>query len=196
MSECLPVRLSEDAAPVTGEQQVELFSVIDVEGDGEIVRSAKEFLHTGKIVLRDRERVEKVVRLICEGHSVRAIMRQCGVGWHAIQAIRDEAEKSGKLATLKQRLARSYGIVAEMSAENMIEALAAGKVPANVLAMMGGVATDKHLVLTGEASVIVEHKEGPTEEQIRKGLEAWVAKAKRIQGTDTPVLPGGDGGGQ
>lgn len=168
-------------------KQVELWSPAVLDGDAQVVAEAKEYLHTGKIVGKDAEKVRRVCEMTLMGASVRQIKRACGVGYGSILKIRELAVASGKLGTIKERLATQAGRVAEMSSETMLEMLAEGKVPANVIAMMFGVATDKMMLLTGEATAIVEHKEAPSEERLRAWALEIAAKAKRVQGSDVTI---------
>jgi hypothetical protein len=179
-------------------KQVELFSPGMVEAEIQFVASAKEYLHTGKIVGKDEEKVRRVVEMTLMGASVRQIKRACGVGYGSILKIRELAVASGKLGTIKERLASNAGRVAEMSSETMLEMLAEGKVPPNVIAVMFGVSTDKMMLLMGEATTIVEHKEGASEEKLRAWAEriATMTREKRIQATDVTVGPAIEEGGQ
>jgi hypothetical protein len=171
MSECLPVLVGSDA-------QVELFPRGSVDGDeAALVRGAKEYLHTGKIACRDEDKVRRVVEMVLMGASIRQIKRACGVGQETIAVIREYAVASGKLGAVKERLLRLQSRLAEVSTEKALELIEEDRMPPNMIPMVMGVSTDKMLLLMGEATVIHEHKEGPSEEGIRAYVERLRAQA-------------------
>ena len=144
------------------EEQPPLFA--DFPEDDGLVESVRRGTHakpvvTGRILSRDVDRLRGIVSDLLCGLSQRRVATKWGVGRNSIRRCIEVLEERGELEPLKVRLARRYSRVAELAAENMEEALEAGDVPAASLPIMGGIAVDKMLLLTGEATQITERRE-------------------------------------
>lgn len=124
----------------------------------ELVEKARDFLHTGRTSLRNDVRCHRICEAVLCGAPWRTICREFRVGHHTIQAIVRHYEESGKLVTLQKRLAGLWSDVALLGAWRLREKLAEDKVPVNVLGMVSGIATDKMLLLTGQATERIEQK--------------------------------------
>lgn len=114
----------------------------------EVARTAKEYLHTGKIALGDGARCLDIIESILNGASKRAVAGKFKVGRETIDAIFREAEASGKLRPIKQRLRADWLETVQLTQWRIQEALLSGEMPLQVLPMLAGVGTDKIELLT------------------------------------------------
>ena len=116
--------------------------------DAALAVKAKEFLHTGKIALGDPARCLDIIEAILNGASKRAVAGKFKVGRETIDAIFREAEASGKLRPIKQRLRADWLETVQLTQWRIQEALLAGEMPLQVLPMLAGVGTDKLEAMT------------------------------------------------
>ncbi len=106
--------------------------------------------YSGKIVEKNVERVQAILAARAMGFPIRQICAGYGVGAHTIAEI--ERRHSVKLATLKDRLARKFGVFVELGIDRAITEV--GRMDIDKLMVSLGIAADKLQVLTGEASII------------------------------------------
>lgn len=123
-----------------------------------LAAAAKQYIHTGKITCKDEERAAAIASKYLETGSLLATARWFHVSPNTVKAVTDVYEAEGKLDDLKQRISRKLGTIIELTSDRSIEALEAGKVPANVLPIMMGVAVEKKALIDGEATQRIEHK--------------------------------------
>ena len=114
----------------------------------EVARKAKEYLHTGKIALGDGARCLDIIESILNGASKRAVAGKFKAGRETIDAIFRDAEASGKLRPIKQRLRADWLETVQLTQWRIQEALLANEMPLQVLPMLAGVGTDKIELLT------------------------------------------------
>ena len=114
----------------------------------ELAHKAKEYLHTGKIALGDPARCLDIIEAILNGASKRAVAGKFKVGRQTIDAIFRDAEASGQLLPIKQRLRRDWLETVQLTQWRIQEALLAGEMPLQVLPMLAGVGTDKLEAMT------------------------------------------------
>lgn len=147
---------TEEQEIITG--QPELFPRSKSDVDLALVQEAKQYAHTGKIVMKDAEHIAQVVSDLISGVSQREVARKYRIGRHTLRAVVVELERAGKLAPLKQRVSLKMGHVVEAGVDEAQSLLDAGLVPANVLPILIGVISDKKALLDGEATQIIQHK--------------------------------------
>ncbi len=128
------------------------------EPEGARLLSAPGSAHTGSTTLRNQVLCDKIAALALQGVSRRRIARECEVSRHTLEQVLSILTARGKMAPLKERLIRKFGQVAELCAESLGEQIEAGTVEARDLSIALGIATDKWLLLQGEANSIVEQR--------------------------------------
>jgi len=159
--------------------------------DDHLVARVKEFVHTGKIRGRDAALVAEVSRWILAGVSVSRVAAKFGISRNTVGALMRIAESSGKLEQEKARLAAGFIDIAMLCSENFRAKLLANEVPAQCLMVGAGIAADKAMSLTGQASVVIEHKRtGLDEERANVWLERL--RAMRDQVIDVSSEPATD----
>lgn len=107
--------------------------------------------YSGKIVEKNVERVRGILSARAMGFPIRQVCEGFGVSAHTVAEI--ERRHAVKLATLKDRLARKFGVFVELGIDRAITEV--GRMDIDKLMVSLGIAADKLQVLTGEASVIV-----------------------------------------
>lgn len=104
-----------------------------------MVRACKEYLHTGKVVLRDQQRCHDIMAALIAGVPVTSVMRRFKVGYQSIRRIETELEAAGKLESLKQREQRQLMQLGALARERLTQRIIAGSVPDNVNAVIMGI---------------------------------------------------------
>lgn len=175
------------------EEQAELFVAAEVEQLRRVEAAAKGFVHSGKIVGKDAVFVAAVAEMVLRGISERRIARELGCSRNVIKPVMRELEAAGKLEPFKQRLSRRLGEVASLALEAIDEAIEEGKMPAQCLPVVMGVALDKKAALDGDGQVVtVRHEKVLSVEDLRRWHEELrFQKARQVElGAD---LPGKEG---
>jgi len=179
--------LTDDAMRVVAEAatpQPALFSNDELGGELElsVVAAARQLCSpevTGKISTADMAKASAVLMCLQAGMSRREIRRRVGVHHYTIDRIEEAAEKGGKLEPLNTRIRAALGrLVLDATHQTretlngdgrQMEDAAWLKAAATAL----GIATDKHQLLTGAPTEIIEQRSGPG----RGDLEAWLAQS-------------------
>jgi transposase len=155
-----------------------------------ILRAAKRLNNTGKIASRDEATAMAIAVCKLAGLGNAETAKRVGVSHHTVRTVLRILEDSGRIPSASQRLASQLGEMAE-SASNEIAKLideadgawtpaSAGAVRA--LGVAVGIAVDKHQLLTGQATAIVEQRVGaPSADAVRE----WEAKLRQVFG---PVI--------
>tara|TARA_Y100000593_G_scaffold28678_1_gene57249 strand:+ start:933 stop:1526 length:594 start_codon:yes stop_codon:yes gene_type:complete len=167
----LPVFLAENFEVLPGDQQ-ELFGPCDYPEQPTLVKACKEYIHTGKIVLKDQGRCEAVMSALIAGVPVTTVMRTYRIGYQSIRRIEAALEAAGKLETLKQREQRQLMNLGALAKERLTQRLLDGKVQDNVAAVVMGISYQR----AGEMGSGEIEPESKGED--RGDPEAW---AKRFQ---------------
>jgi hypothetical protein len=104
----------------------------------------------------DPERYKRVVRLLAEpGVSIRMIVQECQVSDHTIRSV--AARERIPIATQKEAILADLGHVQRLCVDRMIELVPEAALKDVTLCF--GVTTDKHQLLSGEATMRVEQTE-------------------------------------
>lgn len=135
---------------------------------------------TGSTVEKDRERVEAVLAAVVAGVPREHIARLANISTHTIAGIVERAEKSGEIAGWKERMSRLLARATETMAANLVEAVEKKQIAPAALPVALGIATDKKLLLDGEATSRVEHVERVRPEDVLAGI-------KRLQVVEVDV---------
>lgn len=106
---------------------------------------------SGKIVDKNRERVDGILGARAMGFPLRQICAAFHVSPHTVAEI--ERRHSVKLATLKDRLARKFGVFVELGLDRAIRQVDSMDIDKLMVSL--GIAADKMQVLTGEPSAII-----------------------------------------
>lgn len=109
----------------------------------DLVKKAKAFLHTGKIVDKDDETVQAICEALVLGNSAREIAKKWNVSRNTVAHFREALETAGKLEPHKQRLSKGLGRLAEACMTSLISKAESGVLPATVESIAMGVAIDK-----------------------------------------------------
>jgi hypothetical protein len=136
-----------------------------------LVDRVREFLHTGVRVLPDVERVEGILRDLCSGLSQRQVASRWAVSRNTIRAVVAVCEQSGRMVGTKARLADDMMDIARLACENLREKLEDDAVADKVLPIVMGVAVDKALLLTGQATAITETRKAVSREDVIRYLD-------------------------
>lgn len=110
--------------------------------------------HTGERVAPKVR--QEIVKLLAQDKSANHIAKKLYVSRHTVGAIKVIEAQS--IAQRKQTLTSSFLRIAEAGAEQIEEQLAEGKISANLLVPVTGMATDKILALSGDPSIIIRHE--------------------------------------
>lgn len=96
----LPKDTTDLVEALTG--QPELFSILEVNAD--VVRAARDFVHTGTTVSRDAQSVVHILAGASLGWSERRIAEQTHHSRNTVRAVLRLAEKNGKVEPVKERV--------------------------------------------------------------------------------------------
>jgi len=133
-------------------------------------------LYSGKIVEKNKERVDQIIQARAMGFPIRQICTAFKVSSHTIAEL--EQRHATKLATLKGRLARKFGIFVELGLDRAINEV--DKIDIDKLMVSLGIATDKMQVLSDSPSIIVgQSGEGPK----RFSVDTLNARLRNVTGT-------------
>lgn len=143
------------------------------------------------IKARNPQLYSAVVQLLGRGYGIRDTAAILSMSARSVMAIRDREPQS--IATVKESTAKRYMDVATLAAEVARDRLLQDpdKIAFKDLMIGAGVATDKHLVLSGEATQRVEHVVRNTEEDFTRMLEDARQRGQVIEGevVDTDITP-------
>jgi len=123
----------------------------------EKAKPKKKFHCTGERLFRDnRARYLRVTRMLAEpGVSIRMIVEECHVSDHTIRSV--AAREKIPIAAQKQAILADLGHVQRLCVDRMIELVP--EAPLKDVTLCFGVTTDKHQLLSGEATMRVEQTE-------------------------------------
>jgi transcriptional regulator with XRE-family HTH domain len=138
---------------------------------------SQESRYTGKIIEKNRERVQQIISARAMGFTVRQICQAFNVSPHTLAEL--ERRHGEKLATLKDRLARKFGVFVELGIDRAISEV--GRMDVDRLLISLGIATEKVQLLSGEPTVIVG-SEGPKVHTV-EALRERLARAKNVTGS-------------
>jgi hypothetical protein len=111
-----------------------------------------------------------------------------------IRAFRDRLVAEGKLPVLKERLARKLEHIAETGAEIYLQALDAGEVKPRDIVLSVCQATDKALLLRGEATARLEVRAGePTIDSVNRKLKELIDSLPELEVSEVQQLKPGEG---
>lgn len=153
--------------------QCELFGPGDIPEQPEMVKACKQYLHTGKIILKDRQRCEDVMSALLAGIPVTTVMKTFSIGYQSIRRIQEELERTGKLESLKQREHRQLMQLGSLAKEHLISRLIDGKIQDNVAAVVMGISYQRAGEMGSE-----EEEGGPKTDDDVGSREDW---EKRFQ---------------
>lgn len=142
---------------------------------------------------RKPELYRAAVQLLGRGYGIRDTAVILGVSARSVMAIRDR--EPAAIATVKESTARRYLDVSQLAAEIARERLleCPDTVSFKDLMIGGAVATDKHLVLSGEATQRVEHVVRPASDDFDRMLADARRRGQYLEGEIVPDT-GIDGG--
>ena len=92
----------------------------------------------------------------CATLGTRRVADYFGISREAVRALRTQAMRSGELGQAKQRMGRDFLALADAARERLLDQI--DSVPLGQLAIVAGIATDKGLILSGEATARIEHQ--------------------------------------
>jgi hypothetical protein len=164
-----PPPYSSDSAPDDFFSQSSLPGILDVQNLGSELlesESLQKTKYSGKIVEKNKERVEAILAARAMGFPLRSICNGFSVSAHTISEL--ELRHRSKLATLKERLARKFGAFVELGIDRAIEEV--DQMDIDKLLVNLGIATDKLQVLSGEPSMII----GNTSDGPRQFTVEWM----------------------
>ena len=156
--------------------------------------------YTGERSTLDESKTLLVCALRALGCSDRKIAEAAGVARESIPLHLAAGEASGRIRPLKERLVSWVGLLAEestLAARDLVASVRAGDRSEGIthalraLGPMVGISVEKHQLLTGQATEIVEQRTAPTHEE----FAAWMKTAVTIEGAPTQSESVGSVGG-
>ena len=140
---------------------------------GELLKTGGTQAHTGELIPEEKRR--KVLELLANGGGINETAEQVGINKRTLMAIREaEIEQNPAFATryYATRTPARLLHLANRSLERMTAEI--DSLPAGVLPVVMGVALDKYLSMTGQASTIseVRHSVSLTDASGPSGLGA------------------------
>ena len=142
--------------------------------------------YTGERSTLDESKTLLVCALRALGCSDRKIAEAAGVARESIPLHLAAGERSGQIRPLKERLQQWVGLLAEEStvaARDLVAAVRAGDRSEGVtmalraLGPMVGIAVEKHQLLTGQATEIIEQRSAPNHDE----FAAWMRSAVAVE---------------
>lgn len=195
MTDALPME-AEPGLPTLQAAQGEMFPELGVLEAARLWEPGKgEPQLSGKVLLKDWERCERVCQRLLAGESQRSIARDEAMGRNSIRKVMEVLEQRGLLEPLKKRLSRRLGHVAEALTEDILEAAENGSLPANVKPIAMAIALDKKAMLDGEATQVIEvRREGLSLEALNEAIRAAKARLIDVESDARLALSEGNGG--
>lgn len=170
------------------QEQPRQLTLMDIPEEPALVEAVKSPINYGRLALRDQERVDQAAVLFAEGRGMKAVSRLLGMGHETSRAIRRALEDSGRLGTIKGRIQKVLGPAILDGVDEWHRALIDGRVKPESIPVAVGIFTDKHLVLSGEPSAIIEHRHDELSPRaIAAGLEAMLAGAPAVVEVEPPT---------
>ncbi len=131
-----------------------------------------QYKPNGNYALKDTELASALEERLAAGQGVKAIAKALGVSPGLVRGVRDRLVREGKLAPLKERLAKLCEHASETAVESWLEDLDAGKVATRDKPLAACQLIDKALLLRGEANARLEIRQGqPTIETVNRELQ-------------------------
>lgn len=149
--------------------------------------------YNGKRSTLDERKLLYVGALRLLGASDRQIEEAAHVTRRTIPVLLAELEKSGRITPLKERLARATGDNAEranIALRALLDRASDGAGDIDLAAMIkavstaAGIATEKYLLLTGQATEIVEQRTGAGREEFETW---WKSQVVPVQASASPA---------
>lgn len=128
-----------------------------------------------KIVSEQSDRLDAILRALAEGMPLRQIARAYRVGYYTLTRI--QSEFPDKLATEKKRLADDLHSFARMATERIIDEMDSMDIDKLPIAI--GIATEKHLLLSGSPTAIIGRTE-VSHEDVERMRDALIADVIEI----------------
>jgi hypothetical protein len=82
----------------------------------------------------------------------------------------------------KKRLAGKFQVLSHAAVDAALVAVQEGRMPAASLPVCAGIAADKSLVLSGEPSLVIEHRHTTDAAALARAAEAWIDVASVVSG--------------
>ena len=143
---------------------------------------------------REPERYEQAAAMLAEGSlSQRDIARSLRMSRNSVAAVYKRELAAGRVEPARKQLAGGFALLAAKSQERLLEAIDDDeqRIPARDLAIIAAVAVDKHQLLSGSPTEIVEHRDGPTV----RNFDQWFETLPRAEVIDAGNgIAGGNSG--
>ena len=144
-------------ASSTQEEQPFLFSDSELGLTKRLIDQVKHYECNAKGAGIDQHLCFAIVERYAMGFSRRSIATVFRVSWELVDAVITEAETSGKIVGIRNRLTKKFGALAESCVEQITERVANGTMSDHALTMTMGISFDKWAALSGQPSAIVGH---------------------------------------
>jgi hypothetical protein len=139
--------------------------------------------YSGEILkARQPQLYQAAIELLARGYGIRDTAKILKMSPRSIMAIRDREPES--IATIKQRVSKIWLDVAQMAAEVSRDKLLddPDSISFKDATIGGAVATDKHLVMSGEATQRIEHVVRSGDDDFSRMLEDARRRGQLIEG--------------
>jgi hypothetical protein len=139
--------------------------------------------YSGELLrVREPRLYRAAIYFLAAGWPIRDIEEVLGLNQRSIMAIRDREPEA--ITARKERLSKRFldvaGLAAEVARARLIDS--PDTISFKDLMIGGAVATDKHLILSGEATQRIEHVTRQTDDDFSRMLEDARARGRLIEG--------------
>jgi hypothetical protein len=176
------------AAAESVASQPQLFDASIIPLDLELGRAAKHLAHTGAVVTSNDAKVLAIAACKLAGLSDKETAARVRCSRNTVGPVMEHLERSGRIPVLQERLTHHLGRVAESAALELDRVIndgvwntdTSGAVRSLGVAM--GIATERLLLMTGQATQIIEQRVGaPSADAVKQ----WEEKLRQAFG---PVI--------
>jgi hypothetical protein len=171
------LELSEELA-----SQPQLFDLEALPIDLEVTQAARRVANTGVATTRDEARALAIGACKLAGLTDAETARRLKCSRNTIAPVVEQLERSGKIPGLNSRLSSKLGRLAENTTDAIDEIVGAAawsldtSSAVRALGVVMGIAVDKHQLMTGHATAIIEQRVSvPAADAVR----AWEDKLKQ-----------------
>jgi hypothetical protein len=134
--------------------------------------------HTAERVAQVAERRDAILRALEHGLPFATICSVFRVSPDTLCALSASNPAHGEAG--KKRLAGKFAALSHAAVEAAILAVVEGRMPAASLPVAAGIAADKSLVLSGEPSLVIEHRHTSDPAALARAAEAWIDVASTV----------------
>jgi DNA-binding Lrp family transcriptional regulator len=148
-----------------------------------VCQGAKRLASTGRITSRDEARAVAIAACKLAGLSDSETARRVGCSRNTVAPVIEQLESSGRIPGLEARLRCKLGRLAESAADELLQLIGSGDEwsqersgAVRALGVALGISVEKHLLVNGQSTAIVEQRVSPTADAVRE----WEDKLREL----------------